>query len=190
VCFNSSFYKLPLKKKVVGRKTIFSKIRKDFFDKQLYWVRYADDLLIGVCGSYDDCKYIYEKVYQILEFLYLSISINKIVINFSKITRTNYLGADLIMPSKRVLVTIFNYNLKGLAYRFVTKLQLSIPIQAIISRLLVKGYVGILADCKSYQAMSLIPYQCFSEFVIVKHFSVLIRGLVNYYRFVSQRFQL
>lgn len=190
ICSKFNFCKLHMKKKVVGRKTTFSKIRKDFFDKHMYWVRYADEVLIGVCGSYDDCKYIYEKIYQILEFLYLSISLTKVVINFSKVSQTNYLGANLLTPSKRLLVTIFNNNLKELSCIFLTKLQLYIPIQDIIFRLVIKGYVCVLADCKSYQAMSLIQYQCFSEFEIVKHFSSLIRGLVSYYRFASQRFHL
>jgi hypothetical protein len=158
--------------------------------KRLYWVRYADDILIGVIGSHDDCKKIAEKVSKILESVQLKAQADKTSITHTKTTRTKFLGADLTMPAKNRIVKKYKNNLKTLSRVALTKMQLYVPVENIIKRLLAKGYVIHRNDGKSYRARRHNKYCTSSEYDIVMHFSSMIRGLVNYYSFASQRSDL
>jgi Type II intron maturase len=64
------------------------------------------------------------------------------------------------------------------------------PIKKIILRLVAKGYAAIRKDNKSYRARRQNKYCTASEYDTVKHFSSIIRGLVNYCSFASQKSDL
>ena len=114
----------------------------------------------------------------------------KSFINHAKTTRTAYLGADLIIPNANLLKKKYKNNLKGLYRVALIKIQLYIPIKKIILRLVAKGYATIRKDGKSYRARRQNKYCTASEYDIVMHFSSIIRGLVNYYSFASQKSDL
>jgi group II intron reverse transcriptase/maturase len=134
--------------------------------KKLLWVRYADDILLGVIGSREDSNVILNKVTEMISSLSLNVNKEKSFINQAKTIRTAYLGADLIMPNANLIR------------------------KKIILRLVAKGYADIRKDGKSYRARRQNKYCTASEYDIVKHFSSIIRGLVNYYSFASQKSDL
>jgi group II intron reverse transcriptase/maturase len=158
--------------------------------KRLHWVRYADDILLGVIGSREDCNVILNKVTEIISSLSLNVNKEKTFINHAKTNKTAYLGADLIMPSANLIRKKYKNNLKCLYRVALTKIQLYIPIKKIILRLVAKGYAVIRKDGKSYRARRQNKYCTASEYDIVMHFSNIIRGLVNYYSFASQKSDL
>lgn len=122
----------------------------------------------------------------------LSLNVNKkkSFINHARTTRTAYLGADLIMHNVNLIKKKYKNNLKCLYRVALTKIQFYIPIKKIILRLVAKGYVTIRKDGKSYRARRQNKYCTVGEYDIVKHFSSIIRGLVNYYSFASQKSDL
>lgn len=122
--------------------------------------------------------------------LSLNVSKEKSFINHAKTTRTAYLGADLIMPNANLIRKKYKNNLKCLYRVALTKIQLYIPIKKIILRLVAKGYAVIRKDGKSYRARRQNKYCTVSEYDIVKHFSSIIRGLINYYSFASKKSDL
>jgi hypothetical protein len=122
----------------------------------------------------------------------LSLNVNKekSFINHAKTTRTPYLGADLTIPNNNIIRKKYKDNLKCLYRVALTKVQLYIPVKRIILRLVAKGYACIRKDGKSYRARRQNKYCTASEYDTVKHFSDIIRGLVNYYSFASQKSDL
>ncbi|ONH72178.1 putative nicotine oxidoreductase [Saccharomyces cerevisiae] len=73
--------------------------------KRAYFVRYADDIIIGVMGSHNDCKNILNDINNFLkENLGMSINIDKSVIKHSK-EGVSFLGYDkVILKFGKVLV--------------------------------------------------------------------------------------
>jgi Type II intron maturase len=143
-----------------------------------------------VIGSREDCNAILNKVTEMISSLSLNVNKEKSFINHAKTTRTAYLGADLIMPNANLIRKKYKNNLKCLYRVALTKIQLYIPIKKIILRLVAEGYADIRKDSKSYRARRQNKYCTASEYDIVKHFTNIIRGLVNYYSFASQKSNL
>jgi hypothetical protein len=118
--------------------------------------------------------------------------VNKVksTINHAKTTRTNYLGAELCIANTNSIRKKYKNNLKALYRVALTKVQLYIPIKKILLRLVEKGYAMLRNNGKSYRARRQNKYCTASEYEIVTHFSSIIRGLVNYYSFASQKSNL
>jgi hypothetical protein len=145
---------------------------------------------LGVIGSREECNVILNKVTEMISSLSLIVNKEKSFINHAKTTRTAYLGADLIMSNANLIKKKYKNNLKCLYRMALTKIQLYIPIKKIILRLVAKGYADIGKNGKSYRARRQNKYCTASEYDIVKHFTNMIRGLVNYYSFASQKSDL
>jgi hypothetical protein len=154
-------------------------------------VRHADEILIGVQGLYIDAQFICTKVKLIFESLQLTVfSTFKQEIRCARTLRTTYLGVDLSLFPRNIIVRTYKCNVKKLSSLVLGKIRFYIPIYTIILRLVSNGYLVSRDDGKSFRATRQRYLCTYNEYDIVKHFSVLIRGLVNYYSFVSQRSHL
>ncbi len=167
-----------------------SKITDDPLYKRLFWVRHADDILIGIIGSRQDCDTILNKITKTFDSFSLNINKKKSFINHAKTTRTSYLGVDLFMINSNSIRKKYQNNLKVLTHVALTKVQLYIPIKKILLRLVAKGYATLRNDGKSYRGRRQNKYCTASEYDIVSHFSSIIKGLVNYYSFASKKSDL
>lgn len=76
-------------------KGVSARVGKDPQFKRLQYVRYADDFLIGVIGSKEDCLKIREDIAKFLLGIKLSLSLEKTRITHASTTAANFLGAKI-----------------------------------------------------------------------------------------------
>jgi retron-type reverse transcriptase len=73
---------LKSNKKILNNETSYYK-KEDYY-KRLYYVRYADDLLLGAVGNKEDCRKIVTKINKFLkENLKLELNLDKCFINLA-----------------------------------------------------------------------------------------------------------
>ena len=120
-----------------------SKMGKDIDYKRARYVRYADDFLIGVIGSKEDCIEIRKTVADFLRNeLKMELNLEKTKITHAATERARFLGMELrITPNdKKPYRQIVRGNQTYLA-RTTTRPQLLAPISDIIAKLRERGMV-------------------------------------------------
>lgn len=117
--------------------SIPSKLQIDPNFKKLAFVRYADDWIIGVRGSLDDCKHLVSRLETFIsKELGLVLSKEK-----TKITNANSeLAKFLSVNVGRKVHRTFTNN-KGIIRRNVNNLRLAAPLQSIIQKLTANGFL-------------------------------------------------
>ena len=123
----------------------------------------------------------------------LNIQKQKFEINHTKTKPTLFLGASLILPNKNFITKKYdvNKNLHTLRRIALTKIRLEIPVLRLLKRMEAIGYIMLRRETiNKYQARKQNNLVNTSELNIVKHFSSIIRRLVNYYTFACSRSHL
>jgi len=165
---------------------------------RIYYVRYADDFLIGVNGSYDLAYKIRELIADFLkQELNLELNIDKTKVTNAKKDRAHFLGASL-----RVLVsrTKDQKRITGLRTKGGRKIRRRIPAHNIAVMAPLERIVKKLADqgmcnIKNFKTRDVIPKRK-SAWVnlplhtIVRQYNYVLRGILNYYSFAYNRAQL
>jgi len=111
---------------------------KDFWNpsyKKLSYVRYADDFIIGIKGSYEEAKIIKDRTSEFLTRIGLMLNKEK-----SKITNINkervlFLGTFIFRGKYRKYVVIDNVGNKRFKRRDALKLRFEAPLLRIIEKL-------------------------------------------------------
>ena len=151
----------------------------DFQDptyKRLFYVRYADDWVIGIRGSYEEAKNILNTVREFCwNELKLEVSENK-----SKITNLNkekvlFLGTN-IFRSRHV-----KYSRKSSSSKQRQNLQLllHVGLERVARKL---ASVKIVKDGKGHPRFLWVPL---THEQIIDRFNAVLRGYLNYYSFVD-----
>ena len=168
--------------------------REDEHYKRLHYMRYADDILLGVVGTKEDCRKI---VYQINKFLQeklrLELNLEKCVINLARETFTSFLGFEIGRYINKISsdnVSEESLELKKLKQNSINSPSLIIPTKRILERLWEKGYVRKLPKSNRYKGKGVGKLTFASDKQIVQHFSSIIRGYVNYYSCANKRSKL
>ena len=162
--------------------------------KRLHYVRYADDLLLGVVGTKEDCRKIISQINKFLkETLKLELNLEKCSINLARETLTSFLGFEIgryrnKIASENVLVN--NVNIKKLTQNAINSPSLLIPTKKILDRLCARGYIRKLPKSNRYKGKGVGKLTFASDKQIVMHFSSVIRGYVNYYMCANRRSKL
>jgi group II intron reverse transcriptase/maturase len=165
---------------------------------RIYYVRYADDFLIGINGSYDLAYKIRELIADFLkQELNLELNIDKTKITNAKKGRAHFLGASL-----RVLVsrTKDQKRITGLRTKGGRKIRRRVPAHNIAVMAPLERIVKKLADqgmcnIKNFKTRDVIPKRK-SAWVnlplhtIVRQYNYVLRGILNYYSFAYNRAQL
>lgn len=100
--------------------------------RRLKYIRYADDWIIGVRGTHEDCTAILAQVNKFLsEELQLTLSEAKTYITNLNYERAHFLGTVI----KRSQVTTYGRRSRGFLIRDNKTLKLSAPIDAILNKL-------------------------------------------------------
>lgn len=127
--------------KVVHSRDISSRMHIDPNYKRLKYVRYADDFLVGVIGSRQDCLLLIDKINTFLTSeLLLNLNLDKTKVTHARADMAHFLGTNIrITPlDKRPFRTVHRgdqtYLLKS-----ATRPQLLAPIGKIVDRLTAKG---------------------------------------------------
>lgn len=128
--------------------------------KRLHFVRYADDILLGVIGIKEECKSILRKINTFLqEELKLELNYEKCEINLTWEKQTKYLGFLIgryhkSIKSKENNISPENlpqYNLDKLSEQAMNNLALHVPTKYILDTLTKEGFLRKLPKSNRYK---------------------------------------
>lgn len=153
--------------------------------KRLSYVRYADDFLLGVIGSYKDCIKIRNDINEFLkDKLNLNLNLDKTAITNASSNRANFLGFEIHITPIDKRATIIRRNKaedKLIKVQQTSRPLISAPVSKIVTKLKERNYcrgnntnptrVGKLIHITNSQ--------------IVNHFRMLWLGIANYYSICS-----
>ena len=146
-------------------------------DKKLAYVRYADDFLIAVNGSKEDCEQIKR---QLAEFLYneyrLTLSEEKTLITHSS-ERVRFLGYNISVRRNQSTIT----DSSGRKKRHLNNsVALTVPFDKIEKFMLEKGAVR-QTEAKKFKSIHRKGWLYLPDYEIVERYNAEIRGILNYY---------
>jgi hypothetical protein len=170
---------------------------KDFSDenfKRLYYVRYADDWIILLAGSYTtDAKNVRAKVARKLQTLGLALNVEKTHITSLRTGRCRFLGADFKIRKNTddhfKPIRVVKKGDTSVRQRISPRLILLAPIKDLLVKLKNRGFVkrsrkGEFFPIGKSNCIPLTHPQ------ILNYYNSKIRGILNYYSFVHNRIQL
>lgn len=150
--------------------------------RRLHYVRYADDWLIGVIGSKEDCVQIKQEIGWFLkEELHLTLSDEKTLITNAQ-SNAHFLGYDIHVRKSSSQAAY--RNAKGVLQRHYTAaVVMTIPENLIRDKLLSCGALSIgYHDGKEvWKPIARRDIQHRNELDILDQYNAEVRGLYNYY---------
>ena len=165
--------------------------------RRMHYIRYADDFMIGFISPRKEAKKIYEKVSNKLEDIKLKLNTDKSTIFHSNTRRIKFLGVYIRYYKKNKIEIRKDSNntdnitktINFLQSKAVNDVEYRIPVDFIMKRLADKGIVKTMKN-KKYRFTAFFKYCGLDDDVVVKRFSAIIRGLMNYYTCVNRRSDL
>jgi group II intron reverse transcriptase/maturase len=161
--------------------------------RRLYYVRYADDFLVGFCGTKAEAEGIKDELVSFLQVeLNLSINLEKSRIYHSTDKNILFLGCYIrYQPNKIVSDKSYNIedgipHLKSIA---INNASLKAPIDRLLEKAAERKY-AVKKDNGNFRATSRRAISGLPEKDIVNRYSSIIRGILEYYSFVNQRSDL
>jgi len=146
--------------------------------KRLRYVRYADDFLVGVIGSKEDCLQLRDKLAEVLrEKLDLELNLQKTKISHSRDDGASFLGYFIHSTpiEKQPLEYVQNKGKRRLV-RKTPRLIFDAPTDKIVQKLISAKYARKGGEPTRRGALiHLTPYD------IVQHYTQVERGLLQYY---------
>jgi group II intron reverse transcriptase/maturase len=184
---------LKKKRKLVkSRRKVPSKDLNDPNFQRLYYVRYVDDWVILVAGSFKEAKIIRDQVSNKLKSLGLTLNLEKTHITSLRKGKCRFLGIDFFIRKntdrhhKPTSTVKKNTTIKQ---RFAPRIILYAPILELIIKLKSKGFVkrSKLGEFFPKGKSNCIPL---THPQILNYFNSRIRGILNYYSCVHNRNEL
>jgi retron-type reverse transcriptase len=181
------------------RRGLFNKFKKvsskDFHDsdfKGLHYVRYVDDWVVLVAGSFGETKEIRKKISNKLKSLGLTLNLEKTPITSLRKGKCSFLGINFFIrkntdehhkPIPLVKKT------KTIYQKFAPRLILQAPIKELLTKLMEKGYVKRSSKGEFFPIgkTNCIPL---THPQILNFFNNRIQGILNYYSCVQNRNEL
>lgn len=148
--------------------------------RKLLYVRYADDWIIAVNGSFKETKAILAKVTQFCKSIGLTVSPEKTKLTNSYKNQILFLGTS-ISHSKSVT---YSYHRKGYLQRNSGFLVLKAPMDRIYKKLREAGFM------KNHKGVTKVSWLQLEVRQILHLANSIIRGYENYYSFVFNKGQL
>jgi len=143
--------------------------------KRMVYVRYADDWVIGVRGSYQDAMTIMNNIRLFLHAeLELELSIKKTVITNIRTDKVMFLGVNFFKTHANNFVS----SSRGRPMRSPLSIRFEAPINRILSKLQNAGF------CKGITPIPKFVLMANSKDQIIHIHNAVIRGILNYYSFV------
>lgn len=146
--------------------------------KRLRYVRYADDFLIGIIGSKEDCAKIRDQVADILrEKLALELNLQKTKISHARDDGARFLGYFIhTTPIEKQPLEYVNSRGKWRLVRKTPRLIFDAPTDKIVQKLISSKYAREGGEPTRKGALiHLNPYD------IVQHYTQVERGIFQYY---------
>lgn len=166
------YYEFGLK---IKDKSIKSILDIDPNWKRMYYFRYADDFIIGVDASKNDCIELKNKINHFLRTeLNMVLNLDKTKITNAQKETAKFLGYGIhktVMSKMPIRV-----NKLGRLYRIVPRPILDAPIKDIEKRLIERKYAAKVG--KPTRNAKFINHRLFD---IINHYRAVERGILNYY---------
>jgi group II intron reverse transcriptase/maturase len=190
------FVEDELKLKFIRGKQRLKVYSKDIYGpnfRRLYYVRYVDDWVILVAGSFKEAKVIRDQVSNKLKSLGLTLNLEKTHITSLRDGKCRFLGIDFFIRKNddkhHKPTTLVKKNNITIKQRFSPRIILYAPILELIIKLKDKGFVkksrlGEFFPIGKSDCISLTHPQ------IINYFNSRIRGILNYYSCVYNRNEL
>lgn len=162
---------------------------KDPNFSRLYYIRYADDFLIGLSGPRATAEEVKNNVLEFLDQkLKLKVNESKTSINHSGDRGIKFLGYFLrYLPNKSTLdAAKAEQSVKQPKSVAINSVQLRIPVFSLLARFAEKGLTKKRYKSDSYRATSARHLTGLDDHLIVNRFSSIIRGVMEYYRPANQ----
>lgn len=159
---------------------------------RLYYVRYADDFILGYVGTKKNANEIYGVIQTFLfEKLFFNCNKSKTGVVHSSV-HTKYLGTLICwVPGYRKRVRDHESLISKSTVIPLNRPSLTAPIKDIFERSIEKGYgVRRKSNKKLVRATSFRQITAQDADAIVKRFNSIIKGILNYYSFVNRRSDL
>jgi hypothetical protein len=156
---------------------LFSLPRTPATDKNLRFVRYADDFLIAVKGSREDCEQIKAELAEFLRTeLKLTLSPEKTLITHSS-NKALFLGYHLSVRRDQTIKP----NGQGSKQRTLNnKVALTIPFDRIEKFMFERGVIR-QTKAKTFRPLHRKGWLYLPDYVIVERYNAEMRGILNYY---------
>jgi retron-type reverse transcriptase len=160
--------------------------------RRLYYIRYADDFLIGFSGTKSEVSEIRKDVETKLNEIHLKVNKEKSKTFHNTDDGLLYLGVYIRFISSRKIcrdskkVGSLPPRLKAIS---MNNAQFRIPIKRILNRAVERGHAKVRKD-GTYRATSKRAWSSLTEKQIVVRYSSIIRGIIEYYTCANQRSDL
>jgi group II intron reverse transcriptase/maturase len=187
-----------LKKVKHRRRVLEMKPSKDTDDpgfRRFHHVRYADDFIVGFVGPKEEALAIMSLICLYLEHIKLGANDKKSKVFHAGDRGIKYLGMYLRyikrnkITSKPSDITLGQSQVSDLVNKSVNSMQLRAPVELILKRAVDRGYAKFRSD-NSVRATSCRKLGSLSDADIVRRFSAIIRGILNYYSCVNSKSDL
>lgn len=154
--------------------------------RRMYYVRYADDFIIGVRGSHNDTNHILVNLSNILEKKY------KLVLHAKKIRHMSSEGVQFlgvrIGPSQlddRPVRLYSSPKGQGVKRRIVPRLPLVCDIIPLFKKLKERGFVKYSRSLNRHVGIAYGRMQNLDMVDIIRFFNSVFKGIWNYYSVVD-----
>jgi hypothetical protein len=157
-----------------GINILYHTVNNNF--RQMRYARYADDFIIGINGSKEDCTKQKQKIISFMtNELKFDFNEEKIKITHAITELTNFLDTDIRLTSynKQPIKKIFSKNIK-----ITHHIQMLAPITKIVNTLKQNGF--LIND----RITGIPKLQKFEESKIVNYYNTIAAKILNYYTFV------
>lgn len=166
---------------------------------RINYVRYADDFVIGVEGSYNQAKNILERVSEFVESsLQLKFNPDKTGITNYAENPVKFLGFSIAAPHlKGTIKPIETVTINGrkIQRRKKIRIRIHMDTRKVLNRLLTKKIINLRTSHKEhnklvYRGTYMGNLINLDHEDILRYYNSVIRGLYNYYDFVDNRVDL
>ena len=177
-------------KKSVLRRTLWKLNSKDPMDpnfKRLFYIRYADDFLVGISGTHQDTVIVKNQISNFLKGISLTLNEEKTqIINLNK-QSAFFLGTKI---SKKIAdqkkIQLITKNGQTYKVRITPRISLHAPIKKLFEKAIAGGFVKSTPNQKRiYTPTALRRLVNLDHADIVKYYNYVIRGILNYYSFAD-----
>jgi group II intron reverse transcriptase/maturase len=150
-------------------------------DKNIAYIRYADDFLLAVKGAREDCSAIKAELAEYLQSeLKLTLSDEKTLITHSA-EKVRFLGYDISVRRNQEVRT----DASGRKLRSKNgTVELAVPLEKIEHFMFDKGIIAQTAS-KKFHPVHRSGWLFLPDFEIVERYNSEIRGILNYYQLAA-----
>ena len=159
---------------------------------RIWYVRYADDWLIGIIGDKSLALHIKELCKKFLKEE-LDVELSEEKTKITNVTKYNvrFLGVDIKSGDESKIVTRVVKGRKIKSRINYTRLYFYLPVETTLNKLKEQGYIKTYT---SSEGVSKLVPNAMTKWIFLDHRSIIlrynavIRGLVNYYGFVDNAY--